>query len=189
MNNLFKSVLLSGITASFLMGVTPLMAQPAPGGQGGPGGNPPDPTQMRQQMMDRLRERFDVKDDAEWKILATRIEKVNTARREAGGGFGGMGRMMRPPGGGQGGPNATAGQPGQQGGRRGGFGAEPSAEEADLQKALDGKASNDELKTKLAAVREARKVKEAALAAAQEDLRKVLSVKQEAEALLMGLVK
>jgi hypothetical protein len=187
MNKLFKSVLLSGITASFLMGVTPLTAQPAPGGQGG---NRPDPAQMRQMMMERMRERFDVKDDAEWKILETRIEKVTTARQQAGGGFGGgMRGMMRPPGGGQGGPNATAGQPGQQGGRRGGFGPEPSAEEADLQKALDGKASNDELKTKLAALRESRKAKQAALVAAQEELRKVLSVKQEAEAYLMGLVQ
>ena len=47
----------------------------------------------------------------------------------------------------------------------------------------------DELKAKLTKFREARKDKEAKLAKAQEDLKKVLSVKQEAAAVLMGLLQ
>ena len=73
-------------------------------------------------------------------------------------------------------------------GGRGGFNAPPSPEAEDLQKALDAKASPDELKAKLAKFREARKVKEAALTKAQEDLRKVLTVRQEATAVSMGLL-
>ena len=58
-----------------------------------------------------------------------------------------------------------------------------------MQKAIDSNASKDELKAKLAKYREARKDKEAKLAKAQEDLKKVLSVKQEAAAVLMGLLQ
>ena len=58
-----------------------------------------------------------------------------------------------------------------------------------LQKAVESKAPADELKAKLAKLREARKEKEAALEKAQEDLRKVLSVRQEAAAVLAGLLK
>jgi len=45
------------------------------------------------------------------------------------------------------------------------------------------------VKAKLAAYRAAQKQKEAALEKAQDDLRQVLSVKQEATAVLMGLLK
>ena len=72
---------------------------------------------------------------------------------------------------------------------RRGFGGEPSPEVAELRKAIDDKASADVIKAKLAKVREVRKANEAKLEAAQEDLRKVLSVRQEAVALMFGLVK
>jgi hypothetical protein len=153
----------------------------------------PDPEEMRQRMSERMREQFGVTDDAEWKIIEGKIQKVNEARRAVGGGMGfgamgGFGGGRR--GGGQGGDADRAGQGGN---RRGGgivsFGGEPSAEVQDLQKAIEAKASADEIKTKLAKVREARKANEAKLEAAQEDLRKVLSVRQEAVAVMMGLVK
>jgi len=75
------------------------------------------------------------------------------------------------------------------GGRRGGFGPEPLPEAEALQKAIESQASNDEIKAKLAKLREARKEKEAKLEKAQEDLRKVLSLRQEAAAVLAGLLK
>src|SRR6266516_4402810 len=68
-------------------------------------------------------------------------------------------------------------------------GGEPSPEAEELQKAIDSNASKDELKAKLTKFREARKDKEAKLAKAQEDLKKVLSVKQEAAAVLNGLLQ
>ena len=158
------------------------------GGQGGPGGGPGggnwDPAQMRQRMMDRMREQFAVKDDAEWKLISDRVEKVNTARREVGG-RGGMGMMFGrgPGGGGQGGPGGG----GDRGGRNP-FG-DASPEQEALQKALESNAPADEIKSKLEKYRAAQKVKEANLAKAQDELREVLSAKQEATAVLLGLLK
>jgi hypothetical protein len=148
-----------------------------------------DPEEMRQRMAERMREQFGVTDDAEWKIIERKIQKVTEARRAVGGGmgFGAMGGF----GGRRGGDadNNNGGQAGQGGRRFGGFGGEPSPEVEDLRKAIDAKASADEIKAKLAKVREARKANEAKLEAAQEDLRKVLSVRQEAVAVMMGLLK
>lgn len=145
------------------------------GGQGGPGGGNFDPAQMRQRMMDRYREQLDVKDDTEWKIISERIEKVSEARREVPTGRMGFG------GGGRGGP----------GGPRGGnpFGGAPVPEQEALQKALESNASADEIKSKLAAYREVVKQKEEKLAKSQAELRAVLSAKQEAQAVLAGLLK
>src|SRR3972149_417411 len=64
---------------------------------------------------------------------------------------------------------------------RGGFrGFEPSAEAEALQKAIESKASSEEIKSKLAAYRQSREQKEAKLKQAQEELKKLLSVRQEA---------
>lgn len=173
------------------LGSYSLMAQDTPpgGGNGGGGGGGGrrnfDPEQMRQRMMERYREQLEIKDDAEWKLISERIEKVSEARREVGGGFG----MGRPPGGRRGGDGAAPAG-GDDNARRQfrGFG-EPSPEQEALQKAIESKASADEIKAKLAAVREARKKKEAALEKAQEELKKVLTAKQEAVAVLNGLLK
>jgi hypothetical protein len=97
-------------------------------------------------------------------------------------GGGGFGRMFRRPGG----DNAGGGGGGRRGG---GFGGEPSAEQAALDKAIDSNASKDELKSAMAKVRTAKKDKEAKLTKAQDDLKKVLTVEQEAVALAMGLVQ
>jgi len=139
-----------------------------------------DPEQMRQRMMERYREDLEVKSDDEWKLIEARITKVTDARREIG--FGGM----RFGGGRRGGDNNGGGD---QGGRRSFGGGTPSPEVESLQKAIEAKAPADELKAKLAKVREARKLKEANLAKAQDELRKVLSVRQEASAVLMGLLQ
>jgi hypothetical protein len=153
------------------------------GGQGGPGNF--DPEQARQRMMERYREQLGIKDESEWKLIETRITKINEARRDVGFrgmGFGGFGGRGGPGGGGPGGA-------GGGGGRRGGFGGEPSPEQESLQKAIESNASADEIKTKLTAYRTSLKDKEAKLEKAQDELRKVLSVKQEAQAVLMGLLK
>jgi len=123
-----------------------------------------------------------VKDDAEWKIIDERITKVWDARREVGfGGGSGMRMLFRPPGGDN--------QNSDQGNRRR-FGPEPSAEEQALETAINkANASKDELKAAMEKVREAKKDKESKLAAAQEELKKVLTVPQEAVALALGLVK
>ncbi len=84
---------------------------------------------------------------------------------------------------------SRGGEGGDQGGERRRFGGEPSPEAEALQKAIEAKASNDEIKAKLAKYRDAQKVKQANLEKAQSELRQVLSVKQEASAVMMGLLQ
>jgi hypothetical protein len=177
MNRVFQAGL-SLCALGLLITTAPLAAQE------GPGRGNFDPEQFRARMMERYREALEVQNDDEWKLLEQRIEKVLTARRDLGGagffgrGFGGPRRENAGGGGGDG---------GQRRGARFG-GAEASPEMEALQKAIDSKASSEELKAKLAAYRTARKEKQAKLDSAQEDLRKVLSLRQEASAVLMGLL-
>ena len=196
MKRLNQVLAVASVAAVLSLSAGSLIAQdqqtPPPAGQGGGGGGRGnfDPAQMRPRMMDRYKEQLDVTDDAEWKVISGLIEKVTTARRETGGGFGGFGRGGGPGGGGPGGPGGGgAGGGAGGGGGRGGFGGQQLPEAEALQKAIEAKASNDEIKTKLAKYRDARKVKEVSLEKAQEELRKILSVKQEAAAVLAGLLK
>jgi Spy/CpxP family protein refolding chaperone len=151
------------------------------GGQGGPGGpggfGNMDPAQRQQFMMDRTKETLEITDDKEWKALEPLVTKVMDARRETLAGLGrGFGR------GGRGGPGGDNNAP------RGGFGGTPSPEAEALQKTIDAKAPNAEIKAALAKYVESRKVKQAALEKAQADLRKVLTPRQEALAALNGLL-
>jgi len=168
-----------------------------------------DPQQMRQQMMQRLRDQFEIADDAEWKLVSERITKVMDARRAAnsGGGPGGFGMFGGPggpppnrsgdngpggavPPGGNGGQNPPAGA-GFNGPPPGGmreFRREPNPELEALQKAIDAKAPAAELKAKIAELKAARSKKQAELEKAHDDLRQVLSARQEAIAMTMGLL-
>ncbi len=140
-----------------------------------------DPAQMQKRMMDGYREQLEVSDDAEWKLIEQRIQKILDARREIGfgGGFRGMARLFG--GGGQGGGA-------QRSGGFGGFAPPVSSEEEALQKAFDAKASKAELKSALAKFAEARRQKQANLQKAQAELREVLSLRQEVGATLSGLL-
>ncbi len=93
------------------------------------------------------------------------------------------GRGMFGFGGRRGGPG---GPDGEQGQRR--FGPPPSPEAEALQKAIDAKAPKAELKAAVEKYQAARKVKLAELEKAQDDLRKVLTARQEAIATLNGLL-
>jgi hypothetical protein len=138
-----------------------------------------DPAQMQQRMMERYKEVLEVTDDQEWKALQPLIQKVFDARMQSmGGGMRGMFGGPR-----RGGEGDQQGQ-GQQ--RR--FGPPPSPEAEALQKAVDAKASKAELKAAVAKYAEARKTKQAELEQAQENLRKVLTARQEALATLNGLL-
>jgi hypothetical protein len=145
--------------------------------------NPPDPAQMRQMMLERMREHYDVKNDAEWKVISERIEKVIEARSAVGGGAGGLGGF-----GGRG-PGGPGGGGGRGPGGPGGFNGQPDPEAEALLSAIQSNASADDLKAKLAKLREARKQKTAKLEKAQSDLREVLSARQEAVAVMAGLLK
>ena len=138
-----------------------------------------DPAAIQKRIMDSYREQLEISDDAEWKVIEPRVQKVMEAQREAG--FGGsIGGIMRAFGRGQ--------QGGQRGGRSNFLGSGPGPEEQALQKAIDAKASSAELKAALEKVAAARKQKQANLEKAQTELRQLLSVRQEANATLAGLL-
>ncbi len=149
------------------------------GGRRGPGGGNFDPAQMQQRRLENLKEQMGVTDDAEWKVIQERAEKVMTAQREA---MSGRGMGM--------GPRRGGNNPDQGGGpRRGGFFGPPSPELEALQNAVENNAPAEQLKAALEKYRASIKVKEAALEKSQEELKKVLTAKQEAVAVVHGLLK
>ena len=181
------------LAIALLASLTALQAQDRP-----PQGNF-DLAQMRERMQERLRTQFEVTDDSEWKLISERIAKVMEARRNVGGG--GPGGFGGGPGGAGGPPpqgmNRNSSGPRQSGsdqrppeGSMGpGFNRESNPELDALRKAIDAKASKEEIKTKLEQLRAARKAKEAELEKAQADLRQLLTARQEAIAVVNGLLK
>jgi Spy/CpxP family protein refolding chaperone len=180
------------VLALFLLAAltAPAMAQqqPAPGGggQGGPGGfggGRMDPAQFRQMMNDRMKELMGANDE-EWKALQPRIEKIQQLSRDASN-FGGMGLLMDFGQGGGGGRGRGFGGPGGPGGDR-----QPSAAQqknTELVEVVKNKTSSPEqLKEKLAAAKAARAQAKAELAKAQEELRELLTVRQEAVLTAIG---
>jgi hypothetical protein len=161
-----------------------------------------DPTQIQQLLMTALQQQMEVTNDDDWKAISDRVLKVAQAQADnTAGGFN-IASLMRIAfanqngGGGFGGPNG--GGPGGGGGRggRNGFGgagggllnSTPLPESDALQRAIDAKSSDEQLKAaidKLAAARKARLDK---LVKAQNDLREVLTVRQEAIATELGLL-
>lgn len=166
----------------------PPPGQPNDNSQGGPGGGNFrmggnfDPAQFQQMIMDQTRQSLSITNDDEWKAIQPLVQNVMDARRETGFGGGGM-RMMFGGGGpgGQGGNQSANAQ-------RNRFGPQASAEQQALQKALDDAAPAAQVKEAMAKLRASRKEKQAKLEEAQEKLRSVLTTKQEAQALLTGLL-
>jgi hypothetical protein len=105
--------------------------------------------------------------------------------------FGG-GRGGRGQGGGDRGDRGQGGDRGDRGPRGGPFGEDDSAvsqRSRELQQAVESNASSDELKTKLAALREARAKAREDLTKAQAELRELLTMKQEAALVMMGMLE
>ena len=127
-----------------------------------------DRSQIMERIMDRYRENlgFSV---AEWKVVQPKVQAVMDNRISGASGmmsmFGGSRR-------GRGGDSSTE--------------KTPTSELRDLLEKDD--ASKGDIKAKLAAYRADRKAREAKLKKAQEDLRQLLTIKQEAQAGLAGLL-
>ncbi len=143
------------------LGLAPVaMAQPAAGGAGA--GNGAD------RFTAFIKERLAVTDD-EWKVLSPKLDNVRNIQRDmrGGGGFGG---------------------------RRGGAPADapttPVAKASqELRTALDNKdTAAEDIAKKLTAYREAREKAKAALTAAQKELKEVLTARQEALLVTMGML-
>ncbi len=157
------------------------------GGQGGF-----DPAQMRQRMMERMKEQLGA-DDQAWKVMEPRLTKVMELNRQAN--AGGRGMMFGFGGrGGRGGPGGPGGDQGPQADRRG---RGPQGEQTALDKAMaqlrttleNQSATPEEIKTQLTAVRQAREKAKQELAVAQQDLKKILTVRQEAMLVEMGMLE
>lgn len=151
-----------------------------------------DPAQMQQMMSERFKETLELNDD-EWKVIGPKVTKVLEMS------FQQRGNPMRMLGGRSGmqGPPGQPGQPGQQGQRQfsqrlnnlafpSGTGDESMQE---LQKLLENKnASTAEIKTLVTKVRKEREKMEQEKMTAQKELRELLTVRQEAILISMGLL-
>jgi hypothetical protein len=138
------------------------------------GGGNWDPAQIQQRILDSIQERLGFTNEVEWVAVKPLVQKVIDAGREVLGGR----------------PDLLAGGR-SRGSSRGGLGAflgQPSAEREALQKAVEDNVPSGQIKDLIANYKAAQKIKQARLEAAQADLKLVLSTKQEAQALLLGLV-
>ena len=173
MSTLMNRLLLTSMVATALAVATPQFANaqggPGFGRGGGGGGGGFDPAEFQAQRTERIKERLAATDE-EWEVIEPLLTAVMETQREARFGRRSPGRRRgggAPRGGGFGGP------PG------GGHGRTPEARA--LREALDSEdTSTEEIMTKLKAFRSAKRTKEEALTSAQADLRKVLTVRQEA---------
>jgi hypothetical protein len=172
------------LAAALMLGAAaPAFAQPQPD----PNAQPQqrrqfDPAQFRQMMIDRLKEAMNASDD-EMKALQPQIEKVMQLSRDArSGGMGGFGRRGGGPGGpGGGDPNAQ--QPQQQL-------STVQQRQQELQAAVENKDTPPaELKAKIEALRAAKAAARAELTKAQEDLRGLLTQRQEAVLITFGILE
>ncbi len=144
------------------------------GGAPGAGGDRQfDPEQFRQMREQRTREQLGAT-EAEWKTLGPRVMKVQQLNQQLTGGAGGMF-----PGG---------GRRGAEGGQQAEMTAMEKASQALRTTLRNESASPDEIKKQLAALRTAREAAKKELAVAQQDLRKAVNIRQEAQLVLMGLL-
>ena len=132
---------------------------------------------MQQRMNDSLREQMGVTNDIEWLRIEEKINAVRKAQM-ASVADSGMGEMMT--------------LVGIGGGRRGGGGflammGRPSPESDALKQAIDSDAPKAQIKTLTTKLRAVRKEELAKLAKAQEELRALLTARQEAIAIMAGL--
>jgi Spy/CpxP family protein refolding chaperone len=181
-----SKLLLSALTLTTTAVVALAQDTPREGGRRGGDRGGFNIEEFRNRMNARIKEQLKATDE-EWAVLQPLIEKVQTKQREAmtsrgfGGFFGGRG------GGGDRGADRGGGG-GGGGGDRGDRAGSPQAQA--LRTAIESDSTSaEDLKAKLAAVREARKKAAAELEAARADLAKVLSVRQEAVLVSMGVLE
>ena len=170
-----KILTMLAVTAALCLGADRLRAQQDNGGGGRRGGNF-DPAQRQQMMMDRYKQDLGFTNDTEWSAVEPLVQKVADARRDAmSGNFGGF-RNRRGGNNDNGGGNPNRPQP-------------PANPDRDsLQQAIDSNAPAAQVAAALSKYRASQKAKQSKLEQAQSDLAKVLTPKQEAQAVLAGLL-
>jgi len=135
--------------------------------------NKPGQSDAESRQLAKLRERLEVKDDAEWAVVAERLTKVEELRRTVG--FGAAGSRAAAPS-----PDKIKRSP------RGTASAQPEYEA--LRTAVDDQFPDAEIRARLARARDAHQQRESQLKHAQSELRAVLSVRQEAVVVMVGLL-
>lgn len=143
----------------------------------------PDKARARAKMLERYRSKLEVKDDAEWAIIQARIEAVFKAQHELQSALQATQRRARSSGGKSGKSTAGAADSARVSDE------DPGAEVLALQKLVESRAPAQEIKPHLARVRELLRERQEKLNTAREDLRMVLSSRQEAIAVLNGLLR
>jgi hypothetical protein len=169
-----------------------VLAQPQGGFGGAPGAGPGgagidfqnmDPqqimTMIQQRINDSFREQMNVTNDADWALIEEKISAVTKARLATA-----ADAMMGMRGGGFGGRRGGAGA----GGGFQAFLGQPSPEATALQQAVESDAPAPQIHELLVKFQAVRKEKQDALAKAQDDLRSVLTTRQEGIAVLGGLL-
>jgi hypothetical protein len=132
-----------------------------------------DPAQFRERRLTQIKEQLGSTDD-EWKVLSPKIVMVMTAQLASFGGGGGGGRRTTD-------ANATPPDTSTM--------TPIQKASSDLRTILNNKdASADDIKAKLAALREAREKVKADLTAAQKELKEVLTQRQEAVLVTNGML-
>jgi len=126
---------------------------------------------MQARQLASLKEQMGITADDEWNLIAERIAQVIELRRTTATSSGNG--MMR---------GGAGGRTGRQGS------TSNNAELTALQTAVNEKAPDAEVKSRLERLRETRKESTAKLEKAQEELRAVLSVRQEAILVINGLL-
>ncbi len=135
------------------------------------GGGRVEAGDAQSRIMAKLREQLEVTDDAEWAVIAERITRVGELRRNLGGAA--TGRAA-----------AALSDKKKPAGRDSSL----PTEQAALRAALRDKLPDAEIKARLARVHEVYQQNESRLAQAQTELRAVLTVRQEAVAVMTGLL-
>jgi len=191
-SKMIQTVLVAGILGLGLASQASAQAQdnnrgnPPADTQGGNRGGRPggrgnyDPAQFRQQMMDRIKERLAAKDD-EWQVIQPRLDKVmtlsfssRTSSRSLYSSRGGSDNNNRDRG-----PNRIPGSD-----------SAVSRAQQDLQSVLDSPNANaDEITARLKALRDARDQAKQDLTKAQAELKELLSARQEAVLVSLGMLE
>lgn len=184
---LAKTAAILGLSLATLGGVAWSQTPPpnnAPGASGNRGSNRDrggNRTQFRQRMEERMKGLLGASDD-EWKVLEPRIRKVQEL--SMGSRMGMMMMFSRRGGERPGAPGNNANRPQLPAGV-----SDLMSKTQDLRTLLDNKdAAPDQIKAKLAALRDARDKSKKELADAQTQLREVITVRQEAVLVMLGML-
>ena len=139
-------------------------------------------TKARTKMMDRYRTKLEVTDDAEWSVIQKRLDNVLSAEHELQTALAAAQHKSRS-------SKFSASNAASAGGRAPARSFDGEEDIRALQQSLEGKATAQEIKPRLARVRGLLKDRQEKLATAREELRAVLSSRQEAIAVLSGLLR